>query len=233
MPTARTNGAGRALLEDSHMLFAARRVAARVYGPLRLAAGAAARAEKYFQYVPSGEVFVEDARTFLNRTNRKYDVVVHDTFTGGATPVHLLSKEAVTRVRDMLRPNGMLVLNFVGGTTGNEGEASVLVARTLRSVFREVRAVRDSSKGSIGNIVFFASNAPLHAEAIARAQLHGRMESEARQQFLEREVMQDVTATSGPVVTDSENPLTRVELPIAEDHALAMNKLLPLEVWLH
>jgi hypothetical protein len=36
----------------------------------------------------------------------------------------------------------------------------------------------------------------------------------------------------GPVITDAHNPLARLQLPIAEDHFEAMNKLLPAEVWL-
>jgi hypothetical protein len=32
---------------------------------------------------------------------------------------------------------------------------------------------------------------------------------------------------------DELNPLARMELPIADEHAAAMKKLLPMEVWLH
>jgi hypothetical protein len=36
----------------------------------------------------------------------------------------------------------------------------------------------------------------------------------------------------GPAITDERNPLTRLELPAAEEHFDAMNALLPVEVWL-
>ncbi|MEY4578482.1 MAG: hypothetical protein RL701_3185, partial [Pseudomonadota bacterium] len=54
-------------------------------------------ARKHFRFQPTGDVFEEDARTFINRTKRRYDVIVHDTFTGGSTPEHLLSREVFAR----------------------------------------------------------------------------------------------------------------------------------------
>ncbi|MDB4986196.1 MAG: hypothetical protein JWN04_1374 [Myxococcaceae bacterium] len=42
-----------------------------------------------------------------------------------------------------------------------------------------------------------------------------------------------VTRTAqAPVITDGHNPLNRLELPIAEEHGEAMNKLLPIAVWI-
>jgi hypothetical protein len=50
-------------------------------------------AKRYFGFTPTGDVVVEDARTYLRRSERRYDIIVHDTFTGGTTPEHLLSLE--------------------------------------------------------------------------------------------------------------------------------------------
>jgi hypothetical protein len=36
---------------------------------------------------------------------------------------------------------------------------------------------------------------------------------------------------AGPLITDAHNPLARLQLPIAEEHFSAMNKLLPTDVW--
>lgn len=86
-------------------------------------------AREHFEFRPTGDVIEEDARTFINRTQRKYDIVVHDTFTGGSTPEHLLSKEVFARIHALLTPGGLLAMNFVGGTSGAEGEATMLVAQ--------------------------------------------------------------------------------------------------------
>src|SRR5204862_8012705 len=96
--------------------------------------------QQYFDFSTSGRVSVEDARTFLRRTESRYDVVVHDTFTGGSTPEHLFSLEVLERIRAILRPGGVLALNFLGA---EETVATLAVARTIRQVFPIVRAFRD------------------------------------------------------------------------------------------
>jgi SAM-dependent methyltransferase len=187
-------------------------------------------AEKYFGYSPRGEVHVEDARTFLQTTDHHYDLIVHDTFTGGTTPEHLLSLEVARRVHDVLRPNGVLALNFVGYQDGPKAEASRAVARTLRAVFPHVRVFRDSpldeKADEASNMVFFASGAPLEFTVPAKV----RAESEVLRSFEQWEILKQ--ATDGPLITDSRNPLSRLQLPIAEEHFDGMNKLLPPEVWL-
>jgi spermidine synthase len=194
-------------------------------------------ASSYFGFTPNGAAFTEDARTFLNRTERKYDIVVHDTFTGGSTPAHLLSREVLGKVKTILKPGGLLVLNFVGGTAGAEAEASWAVARTLRSVFKSVRAFGDEAPdhraASIQNIVFFASDDAMNFEAAAHAHFKDPDKDLVRSSFLKWEMLTSAEHAIGAVITDDLNPLSRLELPIAEEHASAMNKLLPAELWLH
>lgn len=189
-------------------------------------------ARKYFKYKPTGEVFTEDARTFLNRTERRYDVVVHDTFTGGSTPEHLLSREVLSRIQEILKPGGLLVLNFVGGDTGPQGEANHLLGQTLQAQFRHVRAFKDGTKTArITNILYFASDTELQFERVRAVRFREPRREAARQSLFEREV----SIPSGELaraITDSYNPLNRLELPIAEEHSAAMNTLLPAGVWI-
>lgn len=188
-------------------------------------------AKQYFAFVPTGEVFTEDARTFLNRSHAKYDIVVHDTFTGGSTPEHLLTREVIERVRAMLNPGGILALNFVGGTVGPEAEATALVAQTLRAVFPHVRVFRDEGPAEerIVNVVFFASETDLALETLARVRFRDPRRESALRSLFSREIQ----PRAAQAITDARNPLHRLELPIAEQHALAMNRLLPPAVWIH
>ncbi len=162
-------------------------------------------------------------------------MIVHDTFTGGTTPEHLLSLEVLRRIRDILRPGGVLALNFVGYPSGPHAEASWAVARTIRTVFRNVRAFRDSAPGDqpneAGNLIFFASDDTLAFAIPENAQFENERCERVLRSFQGWEVLQLVP--DGPVITDARNPLARLQLPIAEDHFEAMNKLLPVEVWLH
>lgn len=191
-----------------------------------------ALARKYFRFEPNGEVFEQDARTFINSSSRKYDVIVHDTFTGGSTPEHLLSKEVFARIHGMLQKDGLLTLNFVGGDSGPEGMATQLVGLTLRAEFRHVRAFKDDSDERITNVIFFASDSDLQIQNVQRVRSSHRGREEARSKLLEHELQLRDDPTSR-IITDAFNPLNRLELPVAEAHAAVMNELLPIAVWLN
>jgi hypothetical protein len=192
-------------------------------------------AQSDFGFSTAGEIHVEDARTFVARTDRRYDLVVHDTFTGGSTPEHLMSLEIVRHLRDITRPGGVVVVNFAGYQRGPHAAASWAVARTLRAVFPVVRIFRDSDPAvrpdEVGNMVFFASEAKLDFTIPAGARFESATCETTLRSLETWEVLQEVPA--GPIVTDDLNPLTRLQLATAEDHFAAMNTLLPPEVWLH
>jgi len=191
-------------------------------------------AQKYFDFSATGDVYIEDARAFLRRTDRRYDLIVHDTFTGGTTPEHLLSLEVLQRVHALLRPGGVLALNFVGYYESSQAEASFAVARTVRAVFRHVHAYRDSAPDPtepVGNILFFASDDALDFSIPAGAHFDNARDEGIQRAFTEWEVMRRVPP--GPLITDARNPLAQLQLPIAQKHFAAMNELLPVEVWLN
>jgi spermidine synthase len=190
-------------------------------------------ATKHFKFRPTGEVIEEDARTFINRTQRKYDIVVHDTFTGGSTPEHLLSKEVFARIHSLLTPGGLLAFNFVGGESGSEGDATMLVGQTLRAEFPHVRAFVDEGHNRITNVTFFASDENLPFEIIEKLRFQHRGREEARSSLFAHELHQPSTVNDTRLITDEFNPLNRLQLPIAEAHAAAMNTLLPPAVWVN
>lgn len=150
----------------------------------------------------------------------------------GSTPEHLLSKEVVARIHGMLNTGGLLTLNFVGGDSGPEGVATRLVGHTLRAEFPYVRAFKDDLDEKVTNVIFFASDTDLQIENTQRVHFQHRGREAARRDLLEHELrLGDESAAR--IITDELNPLSRLELPIAETHAAAMNKLLPPAVWLN
>jgi hypothetical protein len=191
-------------------------------------------AQQYFGFKTRGQIYAEDARTFLGRSVNRYDLVVHDTFTGGTTPEHLLSIEVLRQIHDLLRAQGVLVLNFAGHQRGPKAEASRAVARTLRAVFGNVRAFRDSppdqEPDAAGNISFFATDGALDFVIPESLPAENAACKHVLRSFQNWEVLQHVP--DGPLITDSHNPLARLQLPVAEEHFAAMNQMLPLEVWL-
>ena len=192
-------------------------------------------AKQYFGFLPNGDVHEEDARTYLRHAQRQYDVVVHDTFTGGTTPEHLLSLEVLQRIHASLRPGGVLVLNFIGYYAGEQAEASFAVARTIKAVFANVRVFRDAplteEPEMPGNLLFFASDGSVEFDIPANANFESAVCQQILRSFQAWEVLRQVPA--GALITDAKNPLARLQIRTVEKHFAAMNELLPAEVWLH
>lgn len=74
---------------------------------------------RYFSYLPEArrrgaeiEVILGDARLTLRSAAEPFDLLVLDAFTGGAIPVHLLTREAFDLYENKLRPDGLLALHI-------------------------------------------------------------------------------------------------------------------------
>jgi len=61
---------------------------------------------------PNLKIFVEDARPFLNKIDKKYDVIEMDIFSGGPfVPFYLSTQEYFKLINEKLKPNGFLLMN--------------------------------------------------------------------------------------------------------------------------
>ncbi|MDW7771694.1 MAG: fused MFS/spermidine synthase [Desulfobulbaceae bacterium] len=68
-------------------------------------------ARQYFGLPDEVRVFYEDARTYLNRFPESYDIVFLDVFAAENTPWYMMTTEAIERIKKMLNPGGILVIN--------------------------------------------------------------------------------------------------------------------------
>lgn len=70
---------------------------------------------RYFGYEhPKEKMFFDDARNYINKCNKNYDVVVFDIVNGEVQPSHLFSIEFFKKIHNMLNTNGMFIVNFQG-----------------------------------------------------------------------------------------------------------------------
>ncbi len=120
---------------------------------------------------PLLDVRVEDGRLGLRRlADDSQDLVVGDAFGGVSVPWHLTTREAMSDVRRVLRPEGVYVANLIDHGTLEFARAEVA---TLREVFsyvalagepEDVAADPEPSDG--GNLVVVASDRALDLAAI-------------------------------------------------------------------
>lgn len=192
-------------------------------------------AAQHFDFVPSGEVIVADARTHVQQTLHTYDIVVQDAFTGGDNPEHLLTREMFQAIRRVLTPDGIVAINIVGADDGPTSALPRAVARTLRSVFQHVRAFRDGPRNDavpLHNLVYFAADSPItFSESTPNS-----FESRSCEQVLRGFHDWEVFTTSEPitsVITDARNPLGRMALAPSERFHELMNQTYPPRFWVN
>jgi spermidine synthase len=96
---------------------------------------------------------LDDARHYLNRCRKQYDVVVLDAFLGDSSPSHLLTREAFGSIHRVLRPGGNLVINCFGDLEEGRDFFAASLNKTLKQVFKGVH-MHTASHGAI----FFAAS---------------------------------------------------------------------------
>ena len=120
-------------------------------------------ARSYFDFRISGDMVVQDARYFLNATDRRYDYIVLDVFSGDITPGHLLSVEALTLMRERLTPRGVLAVNLIGSIR-RETYMTASVIKTLQQPFDQVETYLTydpaRSQSGVGNLAVVAYQGP-------------------------------------------------------------------------
>jgi spermidine synthase len=114
-------------------------------------------------------VEVEDGRRYLVKNDRRYDVIVLDTFFEDGIPFHLTTREFLELVRSRLNPGGVVMTNTIGSLRGNGSKLFRAIYRTYRSVFPTV-AVHPVDAGETSdeqqNLIIVAGEAAEPSEAM-------------------------------------------------------------------
>jgi len=96
-------------------------------------------AEKYFYLDadhPNLQIFVADARPFLNKNQKKYDAIFVDAFTANATiPYQLTTVEFVRSLSANLLDDGVVVLNIISPVSGDKNKVLRSLYKTYAAVF--------------------------------------------------------------------------------------------------
>ena len=110
-------------------------------------------ARKYFDYSENEKVSTEikDGRVFVKRAllkEQKFDWIVLDAFNGDYIPEHMMTKEFLTEVKDLLSENG-----FVSANTFSSSRLYDYESVTYQKVFGELQIFQAPTKG---NRIIFA-----------------------------------------------------------------------------
>ncbi len=111
---------------------------------------------------PRLRIIEEDARTFLQRVDSRYDVIICDVFTSHySIPFHLVTVEAIALMRSALTPDGVVLVNLLASQEGGSSRFYKALYATFRTAFPKVQpyAVADPADRNLWqNLILAASN---------------------------------------------------------------------------
>lgn len=180
-------------------------------------------ASKYFNFKPTGDLIIGDARYQVTKLDKQYDLIIHDCFTGGTEPIHLLSVEMLQTLKSLLKENGVLALNMIGFLEGADKIAVEAVALTLDAVFAHRRVFVSEPGEEFNDIVFLVSNSP------------AALKPHKNNKHIERELAKkeiSINTENAFVVTDDYNPLENLQVAKAEHYRELLMKRLGKEILL-
>lgn len=90
----------------------------------------------FMMNMPSFNAIAEDARYFLRRTEKKYQVVGVDAYRQPYIPFHLTTREFFREVKDHLDPDGVVAIN--AGRTEDDYRLVNVLAGTMADVYENV-----------------------------------------------------------------------------------------------
>ncbi|RDX53922.1 hypothetical protein OH76DRAFT_1399093 [Lentinus brumalis] len=192
----------------------------------------------------SGSGETDESKSSLLPTFERFDVVVHDCFSGGSVPAHLYTQSFWRDLKDIVTPDAVVAVNFAGSLNSKSAKAIIL---TLRSVFPQCRAFYDAleAHGDINNEfvnwVFFCTPST-NALEFRRA-----TQSDFLGSYLRRHVLTSLSEHEGDISTigddipedkreqyilkDMVNPLADWQQKEAIKHWKIMRGVLPDVVW--
>ncbi|MGB9798046.1 MAG: spermidine synthase, partial [bacterium] len=126
-------------------------------------------AKKYFNLKEDEKlkVYVEDGRVYLNRSRKKYDIIILDAYFAEAIPFHLTTKEFMEIVKKHLNAKGVVICNVIGSVSGGKSRYPRSQYKTLKRVFNTVyffpvvfpfEKPNDYDKETSRNIILVATN---------------------------------------------------------------------------
>ncbi|KAI0968200.1 S-adenosyl-L-methionine-dependent methyltransferase [Xylaria arbuscula] len=203
-------------------------------------------ANKYFGLPPNHTAVIEDVVSWsqLNAASlhENFDYIVHDVFTGGAEPVDLFTDTFLEGLKHMLKPSGVIVINYAGDFTL---PPLGIVVNTIKDIFPSCRVFRENESPSeekvdeegrdFDNVMIFCVKTD--DEITFRRPIESDyLQSLARRQFLvpQHEVPLSAISTRDEVGTLRANEtekLAKWHDQSALRHWEVMRHVIPSEIW--
>ena len=150
---------------------------------------------------PNLEIFHQDARVYLNTTQKKYDAILWDAFGSYySIPYQLTTLEVAEKKYELLWDNWVVLLNLIGSLKWDNAQFLESEYLTYSQVFPEVfiLPVRTLDPGATQNIMLVALKNPENSSPLLTNQVH--------QEYLLKKIYLDIPKNT-KILTDDFAPV--------------------------
>jgi predicted membrane-bound spermidine synthase len=119
--------------------------------------------KRFFFLNDSVKTICADARYYINHCNEKFNLILFDVFKAEEQPSHVITKESLVRLKDMLYSNGIVLINTHGYLTGKRGLGTQCMLATLKDAGFDIKICTFSEKEDFRNLLIIASQKPMDA----------------------------------------------------------------------
>lgn len=133
-------------------------------------------------------LYNEDGRVFLANTDKKYDVILNDAFSGEVPVGTLATKEAAQIIKSALNPDGVYMSNVLGAVSGIKSKFLKAEVKTMKKVFKNVYVI------------------PVHKNAMPDKYINWMVVATDNNSYKPEKVM-DLNMSNAIVLTDDYNPI--------------------------
>ena len=108
-------------------------------------------AERYFHFRngPRMRVIIDDARAYLAKTDKQYDLIVHDAYFSEAVPFHLITREFFHAAVPCLTPTGVFAFNLISDVVGPDNALFRAVYKCWQELFTAIHVFPVDGKRNI------------------------------------------------------------------------------------
>lgn len=169
---------------------------------------------KYFFVDPATNIMIDDARRYINTCQKKYDIITLDLFLNETPPAHVLSLESFRKIKSLLQPGGIMMMNFYGYINGNKGRASRCIVKTMQAAGLNVSILATPGLEANRNLIFLGYENKPDFSKINYSEPGVPVIKDIEEHFIS---LDEIDMRDAFVLTDDQPVLEKIYLPAAID----------------
>lgn len=117
-------------------------------------------AKRFFFLDASVATVCDDARHYINTASGKWNIILFDIFKAEEQPSHVITKQSLDRLKQILDTNAVVLINTHGYLSGTKGLGTQCLLATLKQAGFHLKICASSEDEAYRNLLIVASLKP-------------------------------------------------------------------------